>query len=360
MRKTKIDNLDSYYTPIPIADKLVEYITENNIRNVIDFCVGDGVLLKAVKKKFGNLHFFGTDISADVIKKITSDNPDWTLGVCDFRDIKSVKEIDFLEKELFDLIMFNPPFTCKGSLFERIRINDTEFRVSTAMSFIMNALQFLSPTGGMYAILPISCIYSQKDRMAWTYLQSYYNACVLEEPERVLFKNKCSPKVAFVYIGHQVKQGINTNVVSLNKDLNLNVISVVRGCMRMQAPPYSKNKKAVPLIHTTNIQYGIIVNTKRIIPDNQRIIRGYGVVIPRVCNPSPQKIALLDGQEYILSDCIIALLTKTMEDAIIVRNNILENWTSFVTLYKGTGAQYTTLERVRNMFIRQQNEILSN
>lgn len=351
MKKTKINNLDSYYTPIPIADKLVGYITEQNIKNAIDFCVGDGVLLKAVERKFGDVRFFGTDISSDAIKKITDENPEWTLGVCDFQDIKSIKRVPFLEKQLFDLIMFNPPFTCKGSFFERIKIDDTEFKVSTAMAFVMNALKFLSPTGGMYAILPISCIYSQKDRDAWNYLQFNYNACVLEEPGKVFFRDRCSPKIAFVYIGHNVKKGINTNIVSTFNDLN--VIDVIRGCMRMQAPPYSKSGKALPLIHTTNIKNGNLVNIRRIVPGVQRIVEGYGVIIPRVCNPSPHKIALLDGQQYILSDCIMALQTESMKDAILVRQAILKNWEIFVSLYKGTGAQYTTLERVKKMFIKQ-------
>ena len=342
-------DLDSYYTPIPLADKLVSYVIEKDITKVIDFCVGDGVLLKAVRKRFNNVQLFGTDISDEVIDKIGNENRDWTLGVCDFRNSVSIKNLDFLKHEKFDLIMFNPPFTCKGSCIEHINIEDKEFKVSTAMAFVMGALEFLSSQGGIYAILPISCVYSQKDRAAWQYLQTYYNACVLEEPKRVCFSGKCSPNIALVYIGRQIRNKDNTDLIT--DFSNLSVTGVTRGCTRMQNPLYSNSKKALPLIHTSNIQDGELVNLKRVIPIVQHIINGYGVVIPRVCNPNPKKIALLDGKnKYVLSDCVIVLHTTTLETSVRVKDCIINNWKSFKSIYKGTGAQYTTLERVKNLF----------
>ncbi len=341
--------LDSYYTPIPLADKLVSYVIEKDITKVIDFCVGDGVLLKAVRKRFDNVQLFGTDISNEVIDKIANENTDWTLGVCDFRNSESIKALDFLNHEKFDLIMFNPPFTCKGSCIEHINIENKEFKVSTAMAFVMGALEFLSPQGGIYAILPISCVYSQKDRAAWHYLQTYYNACLLEEPMRVCFGDKCSPNIALVYMGNRTRKGYNTDLIA--DFSSLNILSVVRGCTRMQNPAYSNRKKALPLIHTTNIQDGELVNLKCVLPRGQQTIDGYGVVIPRVCNPSPKKIALLDGRQYILSDCVMVLSTSTLEEAKLVRDCIIDNWSTFVSLYKGTGAQYTTLERVKKVFL---------
>jgi len=340
---------DSYYTPIPIAEKLVNYITENKINNVIDFCVGDGVLLKTVIKKFSNVKLYGTDISSDVITMIKKEHPNWSLGVCDFRDDKSIAKIHFLRKTKFDIIMFNPPFTCKGSVIERIKIGEKEFKVSTAMMFILKSLKFLSSTGGIYAILPISCVYSQKDRDAWSFLQSKYNACILEESIRVCFDKKCSPNIVLVYIGNNKRTSYITNQ---NADFTkLSVENVSRGHIRMQNLTYSTSIKALPLIHTTNIQKGELVNMKRIIPYSQQNVGGFGVVIPRVCNPNPNKVALLDGHhKYLLSDCVIVLNTPTMESAIKVKDYIIKNWTSFESIYKGTGAQYTTIERVKMLF----------
>lgn len=340
---------DSYYTPIPIAEKLVSYITENNINNVIDFCVGDGVLLKTVKKKFYDVNLYGTDISSDAITLIKKEYPNWSLGVCDFRDDKSIAKIHFLRKTKFDIIMFNPPFTCKGSVIERINIEKKEFKVSTAMMFILKSIKYLSPRGGIYAILPISCIYSQKDRDAWNFLKSNYNACVLEESIRVCFEKKCSPNIVLVYIGKNKRSSyIKNQTADFTK---LSVENVSRGHIRMQNLTYSTSIKALPLIHTTNIQKGQLVNLKHIIPRTQQCVGGFGVVIPRVCNPNHNKVALLDGhQNYLLSDCVIVLKTSTMESAAKIKEYIINNWSSFKSIYKGTGAQYTTLERVKALF----------
>lgn len=132
---------------------------------------------------------------------------------------------------------------------------------------------------------------------------------------------------------------------------NLHVTEVVRGCFRMQSPSYSNSRKAVPLIHTTNIQKGKLENLRRVIPGMHLTVDGYGVVVPRVCNPNPGKVALLDGKHtFALSDCVIVLRTATQKDAENVSSAILANWQDFVALYKGTGAQYTTVAKVKEAF----------
>lgn len=337
---------DSYYTPMPLADKLIIYVLNENIKTVIDFCVGDGDLLKAVRIRFKDVKFFGTDISQDAISKLANENVGWTLGVCDFRNDDSVKNLSFLKSASFDLIVLNPPFTCKGANVELVEFNGIKYKVSTAMMFVMKAVKYLSSIG---AILPISCVYSQKDRIAWKLLQDQYNACVLEEPERVSFGHRCSPNIVLVYIGHSER--VNVEKRSSLTLPSFAIDKVVRGGVRMQNLKYSKSKNAIRLIHTTNIQNRKLINLDRILPEKRLTVKSYGVIIPRVCNPNPQKIALLDDKNiYLLSDCIIMLQTSTMEEAEKIQTYILDHWSTFITLYKGTGAKYTTLERVRTFF----------
>ena len=340
---------DSYYTPPLLADKLVSFIVSSNISSAVDFCVGDGDLLKAVAKRYGDVELYGTDISDDALTKLSNDCPDWHLGKCDFRKDDSIGEVTFLIKRKFDLIVLNPPFTCKGSVVENITFEGIEYRVSTAMLFLMRALKFLASNGGLYAILPISCVYSVKDRKAWNYLKDHYNACILEEPNKVSFTSKCAPNIVLVYVGYYKVNGIEkSNAFDFS---SLPVTSILRGCVRMQNPKYSKSKNAVSLIHTTNLQKGELVKLKRIMTGQNILVSGNGVVVPRVCNPTPNKVALLDEETvYALSDCIIVLQTSTRIDAERLRDGIIEHWCDFVTVYKGTGAQYTKLERLKALF----------
>lgn len=218
------------------------------------------------------------------------------------------------------------------------------------MLFLMRALKYLTPNGGLYAILPISCVYSIKDRKAWNYLKDYYNACILEEYNKVSFTSKCTPNIVLVYVGHYTVTGSNEKSRIFDFS-SLPVTSILRGGIRMQNLKYSKSPKAMPLIHTTNLQKGGLVNLKRIMTGQNLLVSGSGVVIPRVCNPTPNKVALLDEETvYVLSDCTIVLQTQTRIDAEKLRDSIIEHWYDFVTVYKGTGAQYTTLERLKTLF----------
>ena len=154
--------------------------------------------------------------------------------------------------------------------------------------------------------------------------------------------------MALVYVGKYEQKGVEFNASTNFK--HLAVQSVTRGSIRMTDIVYSKKKTAVPLIHTTNLQYGTLVNLKKIVLE-QKGISGYGVIIPRVCNPNKNKIVILaDAQQYALSDCVMFLETPPLEDAVEVRNYIRTNWENFKMIYKGTGAQYTTLKRVKTIF----------
>lgn len=357
---------DSYYTPSPLADKLTSFVSVPHVKSAIDFCVGDGDLLKAVSRRYKNVKFYGIDISDDALNKLASDCPDWLLSQCDFLDDERLNSVPFLKKRKFDLIVMNPPFTCKGSIIEHVEFEGVEYKVSTAMHFLMRALRYLGGNGGVYAILPISCVYSEKDSKAWKYLKEHYNACILDESERVYFSKKkvkkteetvrCSPNIVMVYAGHNSVK--SQEIIKHIEFLQFPVKDVIRGSIRMQSPAFSRSKKAVKLIHTTNIQKGTLVNLKRVLSSSSQQVNGYGVVIPRVCNPNPMKIALLDGiSTYALSDCVIVLRTDTMLEAEQVRQGILENWANFVTIYKGTGAQYTTLKRAKELFGKVETNI---
>ena len=340
--------IDSYYTPAYLADRLIKFVGNRDVHNAIDFCVGDGNLLKAAARQFNDLELYGTDISNEALEKLSVDCPGLTLGYCDFRDDDSVASVSFLSKVRFDLILLNPPFTCKGSVVEHLDFEGQTFKVSTAMLFLMRALHFLSNHGGLYAIMPISIIYSEKDKKAWEYLKKYYHACILEEPSRVYFSKKCSPNIALVYVGKYPNKGIANE--GLSNFSHLAVRSVTRGRIRMSDITFSKKQTAVPLIHTTNIQHGTLVKLRKVMVKQEKIA-GFGVIIPRVCNPNKNKIAILDGtRQYALSDCVMFLETTTMEDAVNIRNYILSNWESFKMIYTGTGAQYTTLNRVKTLF----------
>ncbi len=302
-----------------------------------------------IAKRFDNVELYGTDVSDDALNNLSNDYPNWHLEQCDFKSDNSTDKVAFLTREKFDLIVLNPPFTCKGSVAENIIFEGIEYRVSTAMMFLMRALKYLASKGGLYAILPISCVYSAKDKKAWDYLKNHYNACILEEPNKVCFSGNCAPNIVLVYAGHYKVTGIKKHE---GFDFSsFQVTSIIRGSVRMQNQMYSNTEERVPLIHTTNLQKGRLVGLRHIMAGKNKLVSGSGVVIPRVCNPTPSKVVLLEEKTvYALSDCVIVLRTPTRDDAERLRDTIIEHWFDFASIYKGTGAQYTTLERLKDFF----------
>ena len=88
--KIRMKGPDSYYTPEFLAEKLVGYVSGKHIRSVADFCVGDGVLLRAMSNCYKDVKFYGTDISKWVIDELIRKQPTWSLDVCDFRNDDSI------------------------------------------------------------------------------------------------------------------------------------------------------------------------------------------------------------------------------------------------------------------------------
>lgn len=80
-------------------------------------------------------------------------------------------------------------------------------------------------------------------------------------------------------------------------------------------------------------------------------LSGPAVLIPCVCNPNQGKVCVCKEKAmFVLSDCVIALCTKSINDAILVADTICEQWLQFCTHLSGTAAKYTTMERILKIF----------
>lgn len=348
---------DSYYTPIDLSERLLSFV-RGNPSNAIDFCVGDGGLLSAAEKKYPEVECLGIDISSEAIDSLKERKPSWTLMQCDFKDVDAVNRLSFLAQKKVDLVLMNPPFTCRGGRGEIVALDGCQYRVSVALSFVVSALPFLSERGAVYSILPISCVYSEKDRACWDYLKRIYNARVLEEVHKANFSKKCTPNIVLVYLG-RVPYGSATRQKSASVvNISVRLESIYRGHLSVHMAQDAKAGKGGRLfIHTTNLRNGEIERPRLISNSRHDAISGFGVLIPRVCNPDPGKIVVVNNGEYILSDCVFFLKTRTLNEAEILKRQLLSCWTSFSRLYVGTGARYITVSKLRDVFPMSTNGV---
>lgn len=341
---------DSYYTPESLAEKLLSYV-QGAPTTAADFCVGDGGLLVAAVNRFPNVSCFGIDISHEVIKGLKKKQPEWTLCECDFKDERAIKRVGFLKRNKMQLITLNPPFTCRGSRVEHVMLDGEEYNVSKALSFVVASLPYLAEDGELYAILPISCVYSEKDSKCWQHLQIYYNAQLLERVDRVYFSGKCSPNIAIVYFGRRPYNKHREALANEEWCSSLKVLDIIRGNLSTcVAKIVEETNEGIRYIHTTNLRKGQLTETKHVMQTEFNCIIGNGVLIPRVCNPNPEKIVVFDGEKSVLSDCVVFLKTRTLKQANDLRIYLLNNWKEFSALYIGTGARYVTVRKLKEVF----------
>lgn len=341
---------DAFYTPDCYAVQLLSHVV-GTPRTAVDFCVGDGGLLKAAEHRFAGIDCFGVDISDEVLTALQMRQPTWHLAQCDFTDAEALARIPFLQGATFDLIVLNPPFTCRGSSIKRVMIGEEEYHMSTAMSFLVGALPYLSDTGAIYAILPISCVYSQKDRQCWQYLQENYHACVLTEVHKASFSGRCAPNIVLVCLGREPYPVRERQQEANGIGLDFPLRGIYRGRLGVyKSTKPKRGQDSLPFIHTTNMRKGELVGVGRVPKGIKEAVRGYGVLIPRVCNPNKEKVVLLEKEECVLSDCVVLLKTRTKRQAEQLKKHLVDNWAEFTKIYVGTGARYVTMERLRAYF----------
>lgn len=344
-----MDQQDKFYTPDHLADRLVSHIAEENIQTAVDFCVGDGDLLKATLRRFPNVSCYGVDVSKDSIAHLRHEYKDWRLGACDFMERSKVAKLEGIGDRKYDLIVLNPPFTCKGSTLCRIEFDGLAFKCSTALMFLTEALGYLNERGVLYAILPIGCLCSQKDRTLWNYLEEHYRLKVLEKMDRQYW-SKCSPNILLVSLKSTAAQAAEEPTTGFDFT-RLPIKQIVRGTIGMHEVKFSEGLKGRKVIHTTNLQNNHVRDVRRIENGKQYGITGTAVLIPRVCNPNKGKICIYSGKKpYVLSDCVVALQTENEMDAKTVYNALMTHWDDLRGIYNGTGAKYTTMERLKAFF----------
>lgn len=311
-----------------------------NISNVCDFCVGDGELLRSAEKKWPEANIFGVDISKEVVYSTIENHPNWTLTCHDFL------LADY--HETFDIVLLNPPFSCKGSKINITVFENQTFKVSTAMLFLLKSITHLNETGTLYAILPSSIAFSQKDKEAWNYLQEHKYAKIIDYIEGKVFKG-CMPNIIIVSINDLDTKEFNNEKFVPQKKYRKTVKSIKRG----QITPKFVTKsdlKGHYLIHTTNLANNSIFYLRYIIDTQNSLIEGPAILLPRVGRPNPLKIAIvLENETYAISDCIIGIQTYSNDQSIELFEWINKNWKEFLKLYNGTGAKYLTISELKKV-----------
>ncbi len=337
--------LDSFYTPKDAAQKLVSGLGFAP-KIVGDFCAGGGELLRACEALFPKVQCIAIDKSRRAVKNIRAKHKGWRTFLADFLNDKDLARAG-LAKSSCDLVVLNPPFTCRGNRY-KIEFDGQVFSGGKALLFLTRAMSYVRKGGVLRAILPSGTISSERDALLVRYLKRVYRFRTYWRSSQISFGGKM-PNVVFVDMQKPMMQQIVKSVPP-KKFVPPSYLS--RGCLNVvdagTVRCHGQRDDALRYVHTTDLRNGKICDAEFYVPKaSHRIVSGPGVLLPRVGMPNRNKVCFMpSGCHFILSDCVIAIQCGSMRSAMQLKQAILRRWDSYRQIYVGTGARYTTMKRL--------------
>ena len=255
-----------------------------------------------------------------------------------------------------DLVMLNPPFTCRGGTRFRVDHQGMVFQCSLAAAFVLTAIQYLAPNGTLIALLPASFLRSEKDEHVLRYL-----GCISHWEEKLRLEAgtfpECAARTALLALTLHEGPRVAVSPPSSNTRLRPNAprVKLVRGHIPMNslvAKEIGKGQLATlsRFVHTTNISEGMAHPVLRFLPNVGRRVVGPAVLLPRVGKPTQSKLALFTSPRSIsLSDCVIAMECDNLRRAEALLADLRKHWRTLSAAYSGTGAPYITVRALATL-----------
>jgi tRNA1(Val) A37 N6-methylase TrmN6 len=342
--------IDQFYTPPGLAALLVDAAKVRSAKVVADFAMGDGALLRAAEARWPRAKLVGSDI-----------NPEAVAAAGELAQRLAFLNVDFLDDEVHarplaklhnscDVVLLNPPFTCRGNTRYSVLLNGEKLQGSKALIFVCRALGFLKPNGEALAIVPASCATSERDRGLLEALRKTYHVEQIGEINRNAFDG-CSVNVIILRIK---KNRLLSRPRRPSTIAGLVVVKPFRAnIMRGTMPIYRTSEKPIglPVIHTAELRARDI-SPRRWTENPRRVVEGEAIFLPRVGRPDIEKLVLLDIAQTVLSDCVIAIKSEPPGHEGELLRLLKAKWALLEKLYGGSCAPYITLTQLQ-VFLRQ-------
>lgn len=321
---------------------------------VADFACGEGALLVAAAERWPDVEIVAVDVDPNAITAVKTRIDSVTSIELDFLSSGDPK-LDQLQSKYsqkISLVLLNPPFSCRGASRLPVVWRDCTFTASKALAFVIRSLDFLSDDGNLVALLPASCLSSQKDKSALAILKRYYHVRVLSKLSPYVFRG-CTVAVDVVVFSKnsnlhdQSRNQIADRVGFSDCRRPILDVEILRGSF--PNPAKAKDQSGdLPLIHTTSLHNFQVVSSRKVTTSRSKIF-GPALLLPRVGRFRADKLCLYYGNRMsVISDCIIALTCDDISVLSEVRDRIINHIDVFCRLYSGTCAPYITVDKVQS------------
>lgn len=341
-------DLDRYYTPLQVARRALEQAELPYVPRIcVDTTCGTGQLLSAANDVFGSVHCMGIDRDLRAIARLRRSNPEWVLAVADLLSKRCyTTKFSSLIPRHVDLLVLNPPFSLGNVKSVDISYAGNRITGSIAMAHLLRSFELFKPAQGAVVIAPESLLYSETDCAARQILEKHYSLCKIGDLQSCTFKS-ARAHTSIVQIVRTQEVLETHELASPRKKLQ---ISIARGGLPVHL--MRPDDRGVAFVHSTDIRR--LVTRQRISEHTKTAsvakgrVSGFVILIPRVGVADREFLACINLQSVVqLSDCVIALKCPSKAVALSVEQRIRSSWEDFRNLYKGTGARYVTMARLR-------------
>ena len=214
------------------------------------------------------------------------------------------------------------------------------------MCVLLTALSYLHSSGSAIAILPSGALHNQKDRTAWNYIRTHFDVNIIESTQRNAFPNSSANTLIVRFDACSTPPPLPPLLLRPSPPDKRTHVRIVRGCLPLHRSPNHHSGPA--FVHSTDLRGSTVhLNGNHAIHPTRTIFQP-AVLIPRVGQLTRRKIAIFDATTpIVLSDCVIALTTRSIRHAIHVQQRLLDGFALLHGQYVGTGAPFITLGRLR-------------
>jgi hypothetical protein len=351
-------NLDHHYTPVELARIAIKHVRMRHPKIIADVAAGEGSLLLEAARRWPSARIVATDIDRGTVTRLLrARRHRWKVGRCDFLapDSRSASGALRNVQGRVNLLLLNPPFSCRGGSYRIVDLVDGPLRASMAMAFVLVGLEYLSGKGQAVVILPAGSLYNKKDEAAWTYVRRRFAVQELAHWDKNAFPGCAASSVLVKLTPHG---SADRSVFPSRRRLRgkrarkprVSAV-IVRGTCPIHEIP--KNATGPTLVHYTDLRdAGVVLNGHRG-NGTHRCVAGPAVLIPRVGRITPEKVAVFTStRRVMISDCVIGLKTQSAKTARRLRKLLVDNFRVLAKEYLGTGAPHITLERLRDAMSR--------
>ena len=358
--------LDQYFSPFELASSIADLLAEGlgDTRNaeldVVDFCAGAGSLLDAVSTRIPSARIFATDLDSSCVRSLRKVHPFWNVGQIDLFNERSRRSSLLYREQFYSAFVLNPPFSGRGVHVETSSFAEgLRFVCSRPLACLLLSLRALRIGGYGVAVLPLSCLRSDRDSHVVRWLSTHMSLTV-----RAYNGRGCFPDAAAQTVVVSVKRNCLVQPISSVADgfvlprlperfggLSGESLTLFRGKVpvrfRARVASAGEGGVAACYVHTTDLKHPSSTWTSISVSRNVCLVRDC-VLFPRVGRISKGSFRMHSGSvPLVLSDCLFAL-SPNSEDASVsdLLLTLQDNCDVFIAKSQATGAPYLTVSQI--------------